>query len=57
MPTWEAIQCVEATAPKVPMISGRVVKARALSFAGKPMEARVVWDMGAFVPFLGQAGF
>jgi hypothetical protein len=41
----------------VPMISGRVVKARAPSFAGKPIEARVVWDMGAFVPFLGRAGF
>jgi hypothetical protein len=39
------------------MISGRVVKARAPSFAGKPMEARVVWDMGAVVPFLGRAGF
>jgi hypothetical protein len=28
MPTAEAIQWVEATAPKVPRISGRVVKAR-----------------------------
>src|SRR5258707_7821332 len=26
MPTAEAIQCVEATTPKVPRISGRVVK-------------------------------
>ena len=55
IPTWEAIQCVEATAPKVPMISGRVVKPRAPSFAGKPMEARVVWDMGAFVPSFRRA--
>jgi hypothetical protein len=30
MPTAEAIQWVEATTPKVPRISGRVVKARIL---------------------------
>ena len=55
MPTWEAIQCVEATAPKVPVISGRVVKPRAPSFAGKPLDAGFVWDMGAFVPSFRRA--
>ena len=56
IPTWEAIQCVEATAPKVPMISGRVVKPRTPSFAGKPIEARFVCDMGAAFPFHYRAG-
>ena len=37
MPTAVAIQCVLATTPKVPTISGRVVKGLGLiSFTGKP---------------------
>src|SRR5205814_4583393 len=37
MPTAVAIQCVDATTPKVPTISGRVVKGLGLiSFKGRP---------------------
>src|ERR1700760_249280 len=38
MPTAVAIQCVEVTTPKVPSISGRVVKGFGLTF---PMGAKI----------------
>ena len=47
MPTWLASQWVEATAPKVPMISGRVVNMLGGSLAGKPMVAMRSTGIGA----------
>src|SRR5271168_5661233 len=49
MPTAEASQCVEATAPKVPLISGRVVKA-----AIAVLRAAIVLRLGTLDHVAGQ---